>query len=84
MAWPPSDWDPATWGAWTRFAYAVAVLYLVLFFGYFAAFRVVEAEARRGNPAAIARYNRLLRGFPNAFYAKMLGRRPLEPESKGK
>ncbi len=75
-----ADLDPRTWSRFTLALYALGVVYLLGFFAFFTAFHLAEDKARGGDPAAVARYNRSLRGFPNAFYAKMLGRRPLEPE----
>ena len=76
-----TDWDPRSWSPMTKAFYALGAVYLFGFFAFFAAFRAAERKARRGDATAVARYNRLLRGFPNAFYAKLLGRRRLEPET---
>lgn len=73
------EWDPQAWSPFTRAIYAIGGLYLLGFFAFFAIFRAADKRARTGDPMAVARYNRLLRGFPNAFYAKLLGRRRLEP-----
>ncbi len=75
-----ADWDPATWSPLTRILYAIGVVYLAGFFVYFVRFRRAGRRAKQGDPADVARYNRMLRGFPNAFYAKLMGRRKLEPE----
>jgi hypothetical protein len=71
------DWDPRAWGLWAQALYAIGVVYLLGFFLYFFLVHAAHKRALRGEPAAVSRYNRLLRGFPNAFYAKMCGKRPL-------
>ena len=63
------------WDYWTAFLYTLGGLYLVGFAVFLARFAAAGRRVRRGGPKA--EYNRLLRGFPNAFYAKMLGKRPL-------
>ena len=73
MAWS----DPSTWAPFTWVLYAVGALYVMGFFAFFVAFHRGESRARREGAEATARYNRLLRGFPNGFYAKMMGRKPL-------
>jgi hypothetical protein len=73
-----ADLDPRSWPQPVWALYALGALYLAGFLTFF--FRI-EGAARRaamGGPAEVARYNRILRGFPNALYARMLGRRPLE------
>ncbi len=59
------------------FFYGLAVVFLGLMFLFTILFYVAEGRAKRGEPGAAERYNRLLRGFPKGFYAKMLGKRPL-------
>ena len=66
------------WPPWLWLLYGVGAVYFGAFAYHFALFARLEARARRDGGAAIARYNRSLRGFPNAFFAKMLGRLPLE------
>ena len=66
---------PAQWGLWTVFLYCLGAVYLGGFFVFLARFGVAARRVRRGGPAAA--YNKALKGFPNAFYAKMLGKRPL-------
>jgi hypothetical protein len=66
---------PASWGFWTTFLYCLGAVYLVGFFVFVVRFRLAERRVRAGGPAGL--YNKVLRGFPNAFYAKMLGKRPL-------
>jgi hypothetical protein len=67
--------EPARWGLWTVFLYCLGAVYLAGFFVFVALFGAAARRVRRGGPPAA--YNRLLKGFPNAFYAKMLGKRPL-------
>ncbi len=59
------------------FLYGVAAVYLLLFAAYFVLFPYFALQARQGRPGAVARYNRLRKGFPGGFYAKMMGRKPL-------
>jgi cytochrome c biogenesis protein CcdA len=71
------DWPWPVWGL-----YALGVLYLVGFAVFFVLIERGARRAARGNPEEVARFNRLLRGFPNALYARMLGRRPLEMDER--
>jgi hypothetical protein len=71
------DVDPKAWSPWIWGAYALGALYLGGFVAFFFVFRRAERRAKTGRPDAIERYNRLLRGLPNAIYAKMLGRHPI-------
>ena len=64
--------------------YGIGVLYIA---GFVTSFFRLERAARRaaeGGMQEVADYNRLLRGFPNALYARMLGRRPLESPGDAK
>lgn len=72
------DTDPAGWSFSTWWLYVFAAYYLVNFLWFWFCFRRAERAAKSGGGPAIAQYNRLLRGFPNAVFAKMFGRRPLE------
>ena len=58
--------------------YALGFLYVVGFVSFWFRFRAGEIAARGGDPEAVFRFNASLRGFPNKFYAKMLGKRPFE------
>lgn len=71
------DLDVANWGFTALWLSAVAVLYTAGFFWFYVRFTLAHGRARREGGAAVERYNASLRGFPNGFYAKMLGRRPL-------
>lgn len=78
MPWPdPAAWSPIVW-----FLYGFGALYLVGFFAYFFRFERAEKTAHASDPASVAHFNRILRGFPNSFYAKMLGKRRLEVTSE--
>ena len=73
------DWpDPAGWSGLTWTLHAVGALYVLGFIVFYFRFRRGERRAVQEGGEAILRYNGSLRGFPNAFYAKMLGRRRLE------
>ncbi len=72
------SFEPSTWSAWVWFLYAFAGAYLLGFVWFFVRFEQEERKAMAGDQAALDRFNRLLVGFPNAFYAKMLGKRRLE------
>lgn len=67
--------EPASWSFWTVFLYTLGAVYLLGFFTFLARFTWAARQVRQGG--SIGAYNRVLRGFPNAFYAKMLGKRPL-------
>jgi hypothetical protein len=58
--------------------YIIAVYYTVNFVVFWVRFARAEARAKAGEPEAVTRFNAMLRGFPNAIYAKMFGKRPLE------
>lgn len=68
---PLGDVTPVAW-----FLYAMAAIYLLLFAAFFVTFWRLERRATRMGDAAVAAYNRALRGFPNGFYAKMMGYKP--------
>ena len=70
--------DPAAWSPWIWWLHAVAAYYLVGFVVFFVRFQRAERAAKAGEPGAVERYNRMLRGFPNAVYAKQFGKRALE------
>ena len=72
------DADWRAWGPWVWALYVLGMLYAAGFLWYFFRFRRTERAARAGAAGAVVAFNRSLRGFPNAFYAKMLGRRPLD------
>lgn len=70
------DWAAlAPWDAWL---YAFAAYCCVGLVWYWFRFHDLERKAKRGGAQDVARYNAVLRGFPNAIYAKMLGKRALE------
>jgi hypothetical protein len=72
------DIDVAEWEPSTYFFSVLAVLYLAFFFLYWVLFQRAEKAAKRGDPGAPERFNELLRGFPNAVFAKMFGKKPFE------
>lgn len=79
------DTDPTAWRWSTWWLYAVAAWYMVNFFVFWFRFKAGERKAKAGAAADVTRYNRMLRGFPNAVFAKMFGKRPYEvpkPEEK--
>lgn len=68
-----TSWVPTTWAL-----YALAAVYLVAFLWFWMRFEAAERRAKREGGAAVEAYNRMLRGFPNAIYAKMFGKRAFE------
>ncbi|HUR61343.1 MAG TPA: hypothetical protein VM286_03135 [Candidatus Thermoplasmatota archaeon] len=66
--------DPGHWTFWTTFLYCLGAVYLGGFFVYLVVFAMAGRRLRAGGSAAA--YNKVLRGFPNGFYAKMMGKRP--------
>ena len=77
--------DPRTWSFWVWCLHVLAALYVGGFLWFFFMFRAEEKRAMAGDPRAVRRYNHRLRGFPNALYAKMLGKRaivvPADPKT---
>lgn len=71
------DLDIASWGFGILFLDCLAVVYTAGFFWFYLRFRAAHKRAQAEGGEAVAAYNALLKGFPNGFYAKMLGRRPL-------
>jgi hypothetical protein len=70
---PPAAWSLASWCL-----VVLGTLYAVGLLVFWFRFQAAERSAQRGDPAAARRFNALLRGFPNAVYAKMLGKKPYE------
>lgn len=70
---PP--FEPAAWSYWTTFLYCLGAVYLGGFFVFLARFGVAARKVRAGGSKQA--YNQALKGFPNGFYAKMMGKRPL-------
>lgn len=56
---------------------AWASYYTVQFFIHFFRFQRLEKAADEGDQEAAAAFNRSIRGFPGAMYAKMLGKRAI-------
>ncbi len=71
------DLDVASWPFGILFLDVLAVLYTAGFFWFVVRFSRARGRALREGGAAVAAYNASLKGFPNGFYAKMLGKRPL-------
>ena len=71
------DLEWRSWGFWIYLLDALAVVYTIGFFWFYVRFTRAHTAAVRSGGAAVPRYNTMLKGFPNGFYAKMLGRRPL-------
>lgn len=65
------------WSLWVWWLHAFAVYALLGFVYFWFRLQGLEKAARQGMPRAVQRYNRALQGFPNAVYAKMMGKRPL-------
>lgn len=80
--------DPRSWSLWVWCLHVLAALYVAGFLWFFFILRHEEKMARAGDRLAVERYNLRLRGFPNAFFSKMLGKRALvegtEPKTGGK
>lgn len=77
------SFEPSQWSAWIWFLYLFAAVYLLGFAWFFVRFEQEERRALAGDRRALERFNRLLSGFPNSFYAKMLGKRKLEATGPG-
>ena len=75
------DWRH--WTPWIWWLHAVAAYYVAGFLWFWFRFQAAERAARAGDAAAVERFNRMLRGFPNAVYAKMFGKRALETAPPG-
>jgi hypothetical protein len=67
------SWEPATY-----FFYVLAVLYIAFFLLYWVLFQRAEKAAKRGDVGGAERFNELMKGFPNAVFAKMFGKKPYE------
>lgn len=67
--------EPTVWELWL---YGFAIYSAIGLVWYWFRFHQLERLAQAGDAGAVARFNALLQGFPNAIYAKMLGKRPLE------
>jgi hypothetical protein len=72
------DVDVDSWEPTTYFFNVLAVLYVAFFLLYWVLFQRAEKAAKRGDPGAAERFNEMLRGFPNAVFAKMFGKKPYE------
>lgn len=70
---PPTEWTRTTW-----FFVILATFYVIGVVVYWFRFQAAERRARSGAPGAAERFNAMLAGFPNAIYAKMLGKKPYQ------
>jgi hypothetical protein len=73
---------PTEWSLWSWCIVVLGALYAVGFLVFWFRFQAGERAAQRGDAEAAARFNRMLRGFPNAVYAKMLGKKPYDVPSE--
>ena len=71
---------PREWSLWIWWLHMLALYYVAGFVWFFFAFKRGERKARAGGVQDVERYNQALRGFPNAGYAKMLGKRAFRDE----
>lgn len=76
-------WDPAGWSASTWVWYGLGACYLLGLAIFLPRVGRARKAVRQGRPGAVERHDRLVRGFPNGFYAKMLGIRPLGSRAQG-
>jgi hypothetical protein len=74
--------EPSTWNAWIWILHAIGALYVLGFLVYWFRFGYLERRVAEG-PEAMARFNRAIEGFPAAFYAKMLAKKPYEEDASG-
>lgn len=73
------DTDVQQWSFWVWWVHAFGAYALVGFIYFWFRLHRLEGAATGGMPAAVARYNGALEGFPNAVYGKMMGKRRMEP-----
>lgn len=71
-------WDPASFSWWDWWLYAFATYSCVGLVWFWFRFAALERSAKEGGADDVARYNAVLKGFPNSIYAKMLGKRAFE------
>lgn len=72
------DTDYAGWTYTTWVLYVLGAYYVVGFLVFWVRFERAERRAKKQGGEAVLRYNKMLRGFPNAVYAKMFGKRAFE------
>lgn len=75
------DVDPRSWTWWTYGLYGFALWAAGAFVWFWFRFHALERRAVEGGTEDVARFNKALSGFPNAVYAKMMGKRRLQAES---
>ncbi len=75
-----APWEPSTWDVWTWLFYTLGATYWFFFHVTWLRLRSYEKSIARGDPGAVASFNRAVTGFPGSMYAKMLGKRKLEDD----
>lgn len=76
--------DPTTWDIWTWWLWAMGLYYLVGFFVHWVRFRRLERDVEARRKGSVKAWNKGISGFPAAGYAKMMGKRKLEPDWRGR
>ncbi len=73
--------NPGAWSLWTLWLYGFALYCAGGFVWYWFRFGALERAAVKEGAGIddVNRFNGALEGFPNKVYAKMLGKRRLEP-----
>lgn len=72
------DLDWRSWTPWVWWLYGLAIYYVAGFVLFWFRFQAAERAVKGGVPGSEERFNAMLRGFPNAVYAKQLGKKPYE------
>ncbi len=73
------DLDVRAWSFGIWWLYAFATYCLVGFLWFWIRLHSLARAAADGLPAQVERYNQALRGFPNAVFAKMMGKSAIQP-----
>jgi hypothetical protein len=76
-----TDWR--TWTPWIWWLHGLAIYYVAAFLWFWFRFQAAERAAKSGDAGAVERFNAMIRGFPNAVFAKMFGKRAFETPGKG-
>ena len=77
------EFDPDSWSLWEFWLYGFALYCAGGLLWYWFRFHGLEAKAKAGDEDARVAFNRVLQGFPNSVYAKMLGKRRLDADEAG-
>jgi len=72
--------DPSGWSWWIWSLHGMGVLYAFGFAVYYVRLERLERRAVRGGEVDLRRFNAVVGRFPGSFYAKMCGKRRLEPD----